>query len=141
MVGDRKLAGILAERVETPAGPAVVVGVGLNVDVARRRIAGADGDFSRAGRRVDASTEPSCSAAFCRAVARDYAEWRGGRRRRCCWRYRERCVTLGRDVRVELPGGSCIEGRAVDVDSDGSLVVETAAGRRSVTAGDVVHVR
>jgi BirA family biotin operon repressor/biotin-[acetyl-CoA-carboxylase] ligase len=50
-------------------------------------------------------------------------------------------VTLGRDVRAELPGGSFVEGVAVDVDADGSLVIETAAGRRTVSAGDVVHLR
>jgi BirA family biotin operon repressor/biotin-[acetyl-CoA-carboxylase] ligase len=31
LAGDQKLCGVLAERVETPAGVAVVVGVGLNV--------------------------------------------------------------------------------------------------------------
>src|SRR5690606_3303189 len=33
LAGDRKLAGILVERVETPTGAAAVVGVGLNVSV------------------------------------------------------------------------------------------------------------
>ena len=31
LVGDRKLCGILAERVETPTGPACVIGMGINV--------------------------------------------------------------------------------------------------------------
>jgi BirA family biotin operon repressor/biotin-[acetyl-CoA-carboxylase] ligase len=47
---------------------------------------------------------------------------------------------LGRDVSVDL-GSESFVGRAVDVNVDGSLVVETSAGRRSVSAGDVVHVR
>ena len=31
LIGDRKVAGILVERVETPTGPAAVVGIGVNV--------------------------------------------------------------------------------------------------------------
>jgi len=54
--------------------------------------------------------------------------------------YREGCATLGRDVRVELPGPREIVGRAVDVDADGRLVLETDRGRQTVAAGDVVHV-
>ncbi|NHA01744.1 hypothetical protein G5V59_24075 [Nocardioides sp. W3-2-3] len=55
--------------------------------------------------------------------------------------YRSHCATLGRDVRVDLPGGGALSGRAVDVDPDGRLVVETANGTERVGAGDVVHVR
>jgi BirA family biotin operon repressor/biotin-[acetyl-CoA-carboxylase] ligase len=33
LVGDKKVAGILVERVETPDGPAAVVGVGINVSL------------------------------------------------------------------------------------------------------------
>ena len=50
--------------------------------------------------------------------------------------WRSRLDTLGRRVRVELPGGA-FEGIAEDVDSDGSLRV---SGRR-FAAGDVIHLR
>ena len=55
--------------------------------------------------------------------------------------YREACATLGRDVRVELPGPQVLEGRAVDVDADGRLVLDVGGRRETVAAGDVVHVR
>ncbi|MEX0706298.1 MAG: hypothetical protein WD041_06720, partial [Nitriliruptoraceae bacterium] len=56
--------------------------------------------------------------------------------------HRRVCVTLGRDVRVLLPGGNSLDGRAVDVDAAGGLVVATPdGGRRTVTVGDIVHVR
>ena len=51
--------------------------------------------------------------------------------------YRAACSTIGRQVRVELPGGESFEGRADGVDDDGRLVVDG----RPVAAGDVVHVR
>jgi BirA family biotin operon repressor/biotin-[acetyl-CoA-carboxylase] ligase len=59
--------------------------------------------------------------------------------------YLRRCVTVGKDVRVELPGGAPLLGRAVGVDASGRLEVRsrTGAGGRvhAVGAGDVVHVR
>lgn len=54
--------------------------------------------------------------------------------------YRRRCSTLGRLVRVELAARS-FEGRATDITEQGHLVVESATARRTVTAGDVVHLR
>jgi BirA family biotin operon repressor/biotin-[acetyl-CoA-carboxylase] ligase len=64
--------------------------------------------------------------------------------------YKSLCETLGRTVRVEGPGGQVLSGDAVDVDTDGRLVVllTSPAGAAKVgravvpvAAGDVVHVR
>jgi BirA family transcriptional regulator, biotin operon repressor / biotin---[acetyl-CoA-carboxylase] ligase len=85
-----------------------------------------------------------------RALLRGVADWYAG------WReadgdaemsgllaaYRRSCSTIGRDVRVLLPGGDALEGRAVAVDPDGQLVIRTADDRdHRVSAGDVLHVR
>lgn len=52
------------------------------------------------------------------------------------------CDTIGRPVRVELPGGDLLEGAALDLDRDGRLVVADASGAlTAVAAGDVTHVR
>jgi len=55
-------------------------------------------------------------------------------------RYREACVTVGTDVGVDTTGG-WIEGRAVEIDDGGALVVETAAGRVALTSGEIVRLR
>jgi BirA family biotin operon repressor/biotin-[acetyl-CoA-carboxylase] ligase len=55
--------------------------------------------------------------------------------------YVEASSTLGRPVRVALPGGDVVEGAAVAIDETGRLVVRTAAGERALGAGDVLHVR
>lgn len=53
-----------------------------------------------------------------------------------------RCsVTVGRQVRVELPGGTALTGTATGIDPVGRLIVDTAAGPAAVSAGDVIHVR
>jgi BirA family biotin operon repressor/biotin-[acetyl-CoA-carboxylase] ligase len=53
---------------------------------------------------------------------------------------RLRCATLGQQVKVELPDGE-ITGLAAGIDDEGHLVVETAKGLRTISAGDIVHLR
>ena len=50
-------------------------------------------------------------------------------------------ATVGQQVRVSMPGGKLVTGRAGDVDATGRLVVGTSSGPVPVSAGDVVHVR
>lgn len=54
--------------------------------------------------------------------------------------YRERCVTIGSDVRVDLIDRQLV-GRAVDITDSGALVVEVDDTEHIVTTGDVVHLR
>ena len=46
----------------------------------------------------------------------------------------------GATVRAELDGRSCV-GMAQGVDDEGSLLVDTPAGRVTVTSGEVLRVR
>jgi BirA family biotin operon repressor/biotin-[acetyl-CoA-carboxylase] ligase len=54
--------------------------------------------------------------------------------------WRELSLTLGTRVRVETSGGDVV-GKAVDVESPGTLVVETEDGKTRVSAGDCEHLR
>jgi len=116
-----KLGGILAER----SGPAVVVGIGINVWQ------------DRAGLPGDAATSLLLAALTWRDQASPGDADACGLRRE----YTRRCTTLGREVVVTMPGAEAISGTAAGVDGGGRLEVRTAHGRVSVTAGDVVHVR
>jgi BirA family biotin operon repressor/biotin-[acetyl-CoA-carboxylase] ligase len=142
MVADRKLGGILAERVETQAGPAAVIGVGLNVSLREAELPVSTAiSLALAGSAcVDRDT---VLRAVLRGVAAEYDEWTAasGAPHAYLSAYRELCATIGRRVRVELPGGTAVEGLASGVDDDGSLIVRTATDTRAITAGDVVHVR
>jgi BirA family biotin operon repressor/biotin-[acetyl-CoA-carboxylase] ligase len=68
-------------------------------------------------------------------VEADLLSWQGGKD--LASKYRELSATIGREVRVELPDGSKIEGTAVDIDETGSLHLDS--GQR-ITVGDVVHL-
>jgi BirA family biotin operon repressor/biotin-[acetyl-CoA-carboxylase] ligase len=125
LIGEAKLAGILAER---NAAGSVVVGMGLNVGWAPP-------DAARLGTpETDATLTPDVVlAAFLAAYDALPVD--------CHERYRAALGTLGRRVRVELPAG-LLEGTAVDVEPDGRLVVvDTCAVTHRLAAGDVVHLR
>lgn len=137
----RKAAGILAE-VADPTRPAIVVGIGINVAAAP---AGQAGATSLAAEGADVDRSDVLVALLTRLAEREQA-WRVGRGDPDATRlrsdYRAGCVSLGAEVRVELPGGTVHTGIAEDVDRDGRLLLLDPAGRRrAVAAGDVVHVR
>ena len=149
---DGKLAGILAEQ----AADAVVVGIGLNVTSTRDELPSERAtSLWLAG--AAAPDRQSILVAILSHLEHWYLRWAEGplpgdatasglREEYLRW-----CATVGRDVRVELPGAGILTGRAIDVDSVGRLVVRAVqAGSASgpgdgrlhpVSAGDVVHVR
>lgn len=139
LVGDRKLAGILLERVDTPSGPAAVVGVGLNVSLREDELP-VDTATSLAIEGASETDRTIILRSFLRNLESLYISWlatdgdpAGGIRDS----YVRRCLTIGQQVRVSLPDGSVLEGEASALDDLGRLVV---AGR-PVSAGDVTHVR
>ncbi len=141
LVGEDKLAGVLAEA-DFAGGhlDAVVVGIGCNV--AWPGPAGAGGtclDDLRPGappvdRRV--LLEHLLGALTPRRVLLDDPAGRAS----LAEEVRKRCATLGQEVRVLLAGEE-LRGRAVALDDAGRLVLETSAGPRVLSAGDVVHLR
>jgi BirA family biotin operon repressor/biotin-[acetyl-CoA-carboxylase] ligase len=136
LVGDRKLAGVLAESVAAQGRlSAVVVGIGLNVnwpDELPAELAGlATALNHEAGHEIDRRV--LLDALLASTEATDWGALAAA--------YRAKLATLGRDVRVDL-GSVDVVGRAVDVTASGELVVEAEGGSRHViSAGDVVHLR
>lgn len=151
MIDERKLAGILVERVETPAGPAAVVGVGLNVWLGEADIPVPTGTSlaleSARGSAGGPGTVPDRTTLLVAILLRlkeEYDAWQAGgaaAKERLRSSYTSACVTLDRTVRVELPAGEPLVGRACGIDESGRLLVAGPVGQTAVGAGDVVHVR
>ncbi len=124
LLDDRKLAGILAQQA---ADGSIVVGLGLNVGWAPEGAASLHDAASGGPTPLDLLA--ALLAAF-DALPEDIGP-----------RYRAALATLGRRVDVQVPSGR-IEGRAVDIDGDGRLVVVDTCGlSHRLDVGDVVHVR
>ena len=126
---------------ELAATPAIVVGVGLNV-----------------GWPVDADAREALvatSLAACLAelppretiLASVLAEFEAtltiveNDPRRLRELHLERSLTVGREVRIARADGTNLEGRAVDIDEDGRIVVRASGVDEALSAGDVTHLR
>jgi BirA family biotin operon repressor/biotin-[acetyl-CoA-carboxylase] ligase len=142
-----KVGGLLVERVETTRGPAAVLGVGLNVSTTRHELPVETATSLLLESQLQDRPSPDRTVLLREllvALGDRYREWadaEGDARQGLAAAYLRASATVGRDVRIQLPSGAVLEARAVDVDPSGSLVVEGPSGRRSVSAGDVVHVR
>jgi len=147
----RKLAGVLAESdLAHPGSPAgepdpVVVGIGINVNWPA-----ADTDLPPELRGLAVSLRQLVGApvdrealldAFLVALGPRVADLGSPAGRvRLAGDLLSSCATVGTRVRVDLPDGS-FEGTATGISPEGHLVVATDGGKRTVVAGDVVHVR
>jgi len=139
LVDDLKLAGILVERVDTPTGAAAIVGIGINVSTTREELpVEMATSLALAGIEVDRT---DLFRGVLDSLQRGYDAWLAAGDEWLRGRYTERCATIGREVRVALPGDVELTGRATGIDGSGRLLVESAAGEVAVGAGDVVHVR
>jgi BirA family biotin operon repressor/biotin-[acetyl-CoA-carboxylase] ligase len=152
LVDDRKLAGVLAETVFPPgwaapsllasAGtpappgavlPSVVVGIGINVNWRDTDVPNGGIALDQAsGRAVD---RDAVLQGLLTALEPRLVDWDA-----LGSEYRRRCATVGRLVRVEL-SDETFTGTVADVTDEGHLLVDVGMCIRTVTAGDVVHLR
>ncbi|NMM84139.1 biotin--[acetyl-CoA-carboxylase] ligase [Rhodococcus sp. SRB_17] len=145
LIGDKKVAGILAEVARTTPDPAVVVGVGLNVSLGENEL-----PVPTATSLLLENAETIDRDTLVRAIARELAaQFRGWEK--SGWdtavlaaEYRQRCGTLGKRVRAVLPGDKELFGIATDIDTSGRVVIEIEDGGGetfAVAAGDITHLR
>ena len=144
ILGERKVAGILVERVETgPYPAAAVIGIGLNVSMTAAELP-VETATSLALERARTTDRSVLARAILRTLEGLLGDWQrsgGDPEGGLLAAYVQACSTIGRYVTVALPGGAEVAGRAVGVDDSGRLAVSTATGRRLFGAGDVVHLR
>lgn len=140
LVADRKVAGILVERVEGPRGAVAVVGVGLNVSSTAEELPVPTATSLRAAGASSLDRALLLDAVL-RSFRRRYDAWCAAAGAGLRAPYLRACSTLGRRVHVELPGGTGVDGTAVGVDDSGRLQVDDGSRVHVLGVGDVVHVR
>ncbi|HEX4472552.1 MAG TPA: biotin--[acetyl-CoA-carboxylase] ligase [Nocardioides sp.] len=153
LLGERKVCGVLVERVRVRAHggdkPLAVIGIGINVDQTVDELP------VPTATSLALSGAPADRTELFGRILHDLRTWLGlmaGSPHMFVGMYRALCGTLEQDVRVDLPDGSVLEGRATEIDDHGRLVVSPPPDRDgpavpglltgvAVAAGDVVHVR
>jgi BirA family biotin operon repressor/biotin-[acetyl-CoA-carboxylase] ligase len=143
LVDDQKVAGILVERIEPAERPPMaVIGVGINVSNTTKELPTPDSS-SLALRNASTLDRSVILRAVCRTLESLFVAWcadEGDPAAGLGDSYRQRCSTLGREVRIALPGRGSLTGHAVELDAHGRLVVAGAGSRVALGVGDVVHV-
>lgn len=139
--GAGKAAGILVQT----SGPAVVIGVGLNVSTTAQEL-----PVPTATSLALQGMQPLDRAQLLRAFLAEfgalYAGWLAASgdadRSGLAPAYRQACATLGSEVAVQL-SASTLRGVAEDIDSNGRLLVRPVGqpAAVAVAAGDVTHLR
>lgn len=138
LVDGKKICGILAE----VASNAVIVGAGVNTAMSATQLpVDTATSFAVHGAVVDADR---LVAHYVRTLdehlraltAADDAMASGLHAAAT-----SRCLTLGRQVTVSLPGGDYLRGEARALDTEGRLLVTNPEGEQAIAVGDIVHVR
>jgi BirA family biotin operon repressor/biotin-[acetyl-CoA-carboxylase] ligase len=152
LLSQRKVGGILCESLFlTPSDPAIVIGIGLNVNVAPDA-------FPEDLRSIAASLSETCQqpidrnrlvAQFLLELEHCLEELRSQGSSRLRHAYITRCATLGRRVQVQFANQEQVTGLAEDISVDGALQIRLLSPHpRSqpmplldVRAADVMHLR
>ncbi|WP_309132447.1 biotin--[acetyl-CoA-carboxylase] ligase [Brevibacterium sp.] len=144
-VEGKKLCGILA-RIETlPAGPRIILGMGINTrlssaDLPRETASSLAIEKGTDGSEIDhedllVSILATLIPAYQELIDNGDSDFSSSA---AAEKVRANMVTLGSQVRVERPDGTSVIGRATGLDAGGDLILD---GDRSYSAGDVHHLR
>ena len=135
LLNERKVAGLLAERVEIPGTTGVVIGIGINVYTPQEELPVASAtSFTLQG-------YPECDrnellVHILKSFSKNLERWEN-EDASLLLEYANASATLGRQVAIEIPGQSPVFSVATGIDASGALVLENG---KHITVGDVIHV-
>lgn len=153
----QKICGILCEGIAPTSGvpgavPDVIVGIGINVLVPEwelpteraTSLLALDGDVGGAESFADPLGEDLADRLLAGVAVELLSLVELARRDPAAARRRalRHSLTLGAEVRVHLPGGELVDGRARTLADDGALILDLpTGGQLTVSAADVEHLR
>ena len=135
----RKLVGILTElSAEISRVNYIIIGVGINVNINRADFPAELREIAASLSEMNGGENLSRSDLF-RAVLEEFDKlYTASDFSEIFTLWKKYSVTLGREINViSAESGESFSGVAVDIDSDGALIVDVGNERRTVYAGDV----
>jgi BirA family biotin operon repressor/biotin-[acetyl-CoA-carboxylase] ligase len=139
-IQNKKLGGILTElNAEMDVTSFIVIGIGINVNTDKKALPPAATSLRELKKepvnRVELLQE------VLRALEANYVNFQKEGSALVLEKWRGQAVTLGKRVRV-LSQHEQLEGEAVDIDTDGGLLLRDDSGlMRKVMSGDIIHCR
>lgn len=143
LIGGRKTAGILTElSADRTRINYVIVGVGINANQTAS-------DFPEELRKIATSVRTAVKRKINRVallqeflvrLEKAFETYRGSRLRKARSKLKTYSSLLGNDVSIQA-GQEVISGKAIDIDSEGRLVVDVAGRPVAITAGEVTVLK
>lgn len=130
-----KCAGILSEKVITPQGAALVVGIGINVSASPELLDRPATSLTAAGGNAKRDDVLACVLL---ELKRWIDAWETDQDLREA--YEQRCTTLGLTVQVATHDRTFV-GTATGIDARGGLILEVDGRSLVVRLADVTHLR
>ncbi len=140
LIHNKKAGGILTElSAETDTVFFIIIGMGLNVNNDEKSLY--PGSTSLKEHRKEEISRLEVLCEILRRIEHNYLFFKRRGSQRILESWKDFNITLGRRVRV-ISRKDQVEGEAVDIDSDGGLLVRGDSGLlEKFFAGDVVHCR
>jgi len=142
LIGDKKVCGVLSELL--PDASAVVVGAGVNVFQSQEQLP-VETATSLFLEKITIESLDELLAAYLKDLRLHLDDFIALAGELGATHLHEQisttCSSVGREVRVLLPNDHQFVGKAIAIDSIGRLVVQNESETRSVSVGDVVHLR
>lgn len=137
VIGGKKICGILTEMsAEINMVNYVVCGIGINVNMeafCEELADKATSMYIESGRKY---TRNEIISTLMNEFEYFYKKFLNEGLQSLLDEYKKHCITLGRNVNVIFKKEN-VTGRAIDVDENGALIVETENGKIAVTSGEV----
>ncbi|MFY9402406.1 MAG: biotin--[acetyl-CoA-carboxylase] ligase [Candidatus Omnitrophota bacterium] len=140
ILNNKKIGGILTEiKAEIDEVGFVIVGVGLNINNDKKTLF--SGATSLSLELGDKLSRVQVLQGILHRLEENYLVFNKKGSLTITDKWRQQSITLGKRVKI-YSHKECIEGEAVDIDSDGGLLVRRDNGlTQKVTSGDVIHCR
>lgn len=132
LVRGKKVCGILAQLQQDAA---LIVGIGVNLTTEASDLETAT-SLEALGVSTDADSLAAAIGTHFQKLIDEFLQNETAMRAE----FSRNCITLGKTVRAELPGGSELTGLAREIDTHGQLVILTPEPHR-LAAADVWHLR
>lgn len=143
-IGERKVSGILSEIVSGGTQPLqVVVGIGVNLRQTEADFAAAGIDLSRVTSLALAGIDASADEVLAHLLHQLRSHWHRLLTGDASVfdEVRAACTTIGRNVRVLLPGDAELIGVATGIDAGGRILVRADGQTQALSVGDITHLR
>ena len=135
LLNNRKVAGLLAERVENGNSTGVVIGMGINVHTRQEELP-IPTATSFAVQGYTGCDRNTLLIEILKSFSDHFQRWEN-QDSSLLLEYTKVSATIGKRVEIELPGQSKVTSVATSVDASGALVLEDGT---HITVGDVVHI-